>query len=141
MRTCEQIAVAVALLSPVTTMRRMPAALHSSMAPLTSFLGASCMPTSPIHVSSDSSSLLICSNATTSRWYAVKHHAAMLSLFSAIAVSKFCSLLLLSLFVVHGRTALATSPQHDTIPVQKHCSNIMVMAASPVYVSPPSVLC
>jgi len=65
LRTCEQIAVAVALLSPVTTMRRMPAALHRFMAPLTSFLGGSCMPTSPIHVSSDSSSLLICSNVTT----------------------------------------------------------------------------
>lgn len=68
-------------------------------------------------------------------------HAAMLSLSSVTAVSKFCSLLLLSLFVVHGRTALATSPRHDTISVQKHCSNITVMAATPVYVSPLSVLC
>lgn len=58
--TCEQMAVAVALLSPVTTMRRMPAALHSLMAPLTSFLGGSCMPTIPIQVRSASSSLLIC---------------------------------------------------------------------------------
>lgn len=59
-QTCEQMAVAVALLSPVTTMRRMPAALHSLMAPLTSFLGGSCIPTIPIHVRSASSSLLIC---------------------------------------------------------------------------------
>lgn len=59
--TCPQIALAVALVSPVTTMTRMPAARQVASASATSSLGGSCMPTKPKKVSPVSSDSLICS--------------------------------------------------------------------------------
>mmetsp|Transcript_22532 Transcript_22532/g.33041 ORF Transcript_22532/g.33041 Transcript_22532/m.33041 type:complete len:208 (+) Transcript_22532:47-670(+) len=51
-----QIVSAVAGLSPVMTMTRMPAFLHAAMAPLTSSLGGSRIPVRPTNVRSDSTS-------------------------------------------------------------------------------------
>ena len=53
--TCRQTASAVALLSPVTTMTRMPAPRQVASAAATSGRGGSCMPTRPANVSSLSS--------------------------------------------------------------------------------------
>ena len=58
---CPQTALAVALVSPVTTMTRMPAARQVASASATSSLGGSCIPTKPRKVSAASSDTLICS--------------------------------------------------------------------------------
>ena len=58
--TCPQMALAVALVSPVTTMTRMPAARQVASASATSSLGGSCIPTKPRKVSAVSSDTLIC---------------------------------------------------------------------------------
>ena len=59
--TCPQMALAVALVSPVTTMTRMPAARQVARASATSSLGGSCIPTKPRKVSAASSDTSICS--------------------------------------------------------------------------------
>lgn len=60
--TCLQTDSAVALLSPVTTMTRMPAARQVAIAAATSGRGGSCMPTTPSSVSSCSSAACTCTS-------------------------------------------------------------------------------
>ena len=64
-RTCLHTASAVALLSPVTTITRMPADLHVWMAARTSARGGSCMATTPASVRDDSSDGFTCTCQAT----------------------------------------------------------------------------